>query len=62
MAKSTPQCVVCGKATKAECSHIDCANRRRITAQVRHEPAARTVDGDPDWSDARVIAQGSAHA
>jgi hypothetical protein len=33
---STPNkspCGICAKTTEKECSHIDCPNRRRVTAQ-----------------------------
>jgi hypothetical protein len=33
MREPLPQCAVCSKRTRDECSHVDCPNRRRITAQ-----------------------------
>lgn len=28
-----PGCPTCGKRTANECSHLDCGNRKRVTAQ-----------------------------
>lgn len=30
--KPTPPCKVCSKPTERECAHVDCPNRRRLTA------------------------------
>lgn len=61
MATKIPPCTVCGKATKAECSHVECPNRHRLTAQVRDEPSPRTVDDYQDTYDVRVNQRGAAH-
>lgn len=31
--KEVTPCSVCSKPTASECSHVDCPNRRRVTAQ-----------------------------
>lgn len=29
-----PRCLVCGARRDSECGHVDCPNRRQVTAQV----------------------------
>jgi hypothetical protein len=38
-----PPCGVCAKPTRVECSHIDCPNRRQLTACP---PDDDLLDGD----------------
>lgn len=46
--KKAKPCTVCGKSTDAECSHVDCPNRKRLTAQhvgSKYRTEGRTLDG-----------------
>jgi hypothetical protein len=40
-------CTICGKMTRAECSHVDCPNRRRITAQQIGTDVLTRADHSP---------------
>lgn len=40
-----PQCSVCYKTTRNECSHVSCPNRKRITAQIPQGEGILTAGG-----------------
>lgn len=47
---TTLPCKVCDKRRDTECSHVDCPNRKRITAQVV---------GDEHYTDSRIGREGT---
>lgn len=48
--KKPEPCKVCYKQTDKECSHVDCPNRKRVTAQI--------ADGSGSYGSRNVLGHG----